>query len=287
MPKIQGATHADHLYTFRDAEWIVPAIDLQSSLHTRLVLPTTGLVPAGTKATELFRMIVDQDLSAKQIKSEVDVDAVEGVLTSLGAARCTIYTVRRFSHADEFRSRLRSRMPSLELTDVEMSPSLATRPNINNTKACRPSHSKIAVVGMSCRFPDGADDVNKFWNLLAEGRDAHRTIPADRFDAQTHVDHTGQTRNTSKTPYGCFINEPGLFDAAFLSMSRREAEQTDPMHRLALATAHEALEHAGYTAGSSRISAHRVGTFYGQASDDYREANSNQHVGTYYIPGGW
>ncbi|KAK4610332.1 Non-reducing polyketide synthase PKS19 [Fulvia fulva] len=273
MPKIQGATHADHLYTFRDAEWIVPAIDLQSSLHTRLVLSTTGLVPAGTKATELFRMIVDQDLSAKQIKSEVDVDAVEGVLTSLGAARCTIYTVRRFSHADEFRSRLRSRMPSLELTDVEMSPSLATRPNINNTKACRPSHSKIAVVGMSCRFPDGADDVNKFWNLLAEGRDAHRTIPADRFDAQTHVDHTGQTRNTSTTPYGCFINEPGLFDAAFLSISRREAEQTDPMHRLALVTAHEALEHAGYTAGSSRISAHRVGTFYGQASDDYRRIN--------------
>lgn len=30
----------------------------------------------------------------------------------------------------------------------------------------------------------------------------------------------------------------------------------------------------------------RVGTFYGQAADDYREVNQGQEVGTYYIPGG-
>jgi acyl transferase domain-containing protein len=31
---------------------------------------------------------------------------------------------------------------------------------------------------------------------------------------------------------------------------------------------------------------HRIGTFYGQASDDYREVNTAQEISTYFIPGG-
>lgn len=57
------------------------------------------------------------------------------------------------------------------------------------------------------------------------------------------------------------------------------------MHRLALLTAYEALEHSGYVDGRG-IHRRRVGTFYGQASDDYREVNSGQDVSTYFIPGG-
>lgn len=30
----------------------------------------------------------------------------------------------------------------------------------------------------------------------------------------------------------------------------------------------------------------RIGTFYGQASDDYREVNTAQEISTYFIPGG-
>jgi acyl transferase domain-containing protein len=58
------------------------------------------------------------------------------------------------------------------------------------------------------------------------------------------------------------------------------------MQRLALVTAYEALEMAGFVPNrtpSSHVS--RVGTYYGQASDDYREVNANQRIGTYGIPG--
>lgn len=58
------------------------------------------------------------------------------------------------------------------------------------------------------------------------------------------------------------------------------------MQRLALVTAYEALEMAGFVPNrtpSSHIS--RVGTYYGQASDDYREVNAAQKIGTYGIPG--
>ena len=145
--------------------------------------------------------------------------------------------------------------------------------------------SKIAIVGMSGRFPNAANH-EKFWELLEKGTDTHKVIPKDRFD-EAHIDPTGRRKNTSHTPYGCFIDEPGLFDPRFFRMSPREATQTDPMHRLALLTAYEALEMSGYVPNrTSSTKLHRIGTFYGQTSDDWREIQAGQDVDTYFIPGG-
>ena len=89
------------------------------------------------------------------------------------------------------------------------------------------------------------------------------------------------------TQYGCFIDEPGLFDAPFFNMSPREAQVVDPQMRLALVTAFEALERAGYLSNRTASTLlQRIGTYYGQAADDYREVNQGQEVSTYYIPGG-
>ena len=91
----------------------------------------------------------------------------------------------------------------------------------------------------------------------------------------------------SHTPYGCFIENPGLFDPCFFGMSPREAKNTDPMHRLALTTAYEAMEMAGLVVNRTpSTQAHRIGTFYGQTSDDWREINAAQDIDTYFIPGG-
>ena len=145
--------------------------------------------------------------------------------------------------------------------------------------------SKIAIVGMSGRFPNAANH-ELFWELLEKGTDTHKVIPKERFD-EAHIDPTGQRKNTSHTPYGCFIDEPGLFDPRFFRMSPREATQTDPMHRLALLTAYEALEMSGFVPNrTSSTKLHRVGTFYGQTSDDWREIQEGQDIDTYFIPGG-
>ncbi|KAI1779468.1 polyketide synthase [Hypoxylon cercidicola] len=149
-----------------------------------------------------------------------------------------------------------------------------------------PQNSKLAVVGMACRMPGGADTPERFWELLMDGIDTHTVVPSDRFDIDAHFDPSGKTENAVGTRYGNFISNPGHFDAGFFNMSPREAEQTDPMQRLALVTAYEALEMAGFVPNrtpSSHIS--RVGTYYGQASDDYREVNASQKIGTYGIPG--
>jgi acyl transferase domain-containing protein len=112
-------------------------------------------------------------------------------------------------------------------------------------------------------------------------------VPKDRFNIDTHYDPTGKIRNTSHTPYGNFIDEPGLFDPRFFNMSPREATQTDPMHRLGLTSAYEALEMAGYVPNRSpSTKLERIGTFYGQTSDDWREINEAQDIDTYFITAG-
>ena len=150
----------------------------------------------------------------------------------------------------------------------------------------RQKNANIAIVGMSCRFPS-ADDPEELWDLLEQGRDTCKQIPKDRFDVDTHYDATGKRNNASHTPYGCFVEKPGLFDPRFFNMSPREATETDPMHRLALVTAYEALEMSGFVLNSTPSTQQdRVGTFYGQTCDDWREVNAAQNIETYFIPGG-
>jgi acyl transferase domain-containing protein len=103
------------------------------------------------------------------------------------------------------------------------------------------AQSKLAIVGMSCRLPGGATNTEKFWEILEQGLDVSRSIPADRFDIDTHYDPTGKQLNKTMTQYGCFIDEPGMFDAPFFNMSPREAqvgslfEQSKAIFRLTFA----------------------------------------------------
>ncbi|KAI5463837.1 hypothetical protein BGZ63DRAFT_423145 [Mariannaea sp. PMI_226] len=159
------------------------------------------------------------------------------------------------------------------------------------SKSSRPQRgrfadSKIAIIGYSGRFPDSASNED-FWELLRGGRDVHREIPPDRFNWRTHYDATGKTKNTSRIKYGCWIEEPGLFDARFFNISPREAENTDPAQRLAITTVYESMEMAGMVPNRTPSTQQdRIGVFFGTTSDDWREVNSGQNVDTYFIPGG-
>ena len=100
------------------------------------------------------------------------------------------------------------------------------------------------------------------------------------------MDPTGKLKNASLTPYGCFDEHVGDFDISLFRMSPREAAQTDPLQRMMLLTAYEALQSAGYYDNDDEDMRPRNGTFYGVAADDYRQVNSAQDVDINYITGG-
>lgn len=152
------------------------------------------------------------------------------------------------------------------------------------TKSAVPT--PIAIVGISGRFPGGSS-MDEFWGVLAKGLDVHKTVPPQRWDVASHTDPTGRKKNTSITPFGCWLDEPELFDARFFGISPREAAQIDPAQRLALMTAYEALEEAGIVPdGSPSTKRDRVGVSYGVTSNDWMETNSAQQIDSYLIPGG-
>ena len=52
----------------------------------------------------------------------------------------------------------------------------------------------IAIIGMGCRFPGGANDPQRYWQLLENGEDAISDIPAERWQASEHYDSIFRAR---------------------------------------------------------------------------------------------
>lgn len=139
---------------------------------------------------------------------------------------------------------------------------------------------------MSGRFP-GADSLDAFWKVLEDGLDVHKPVPKSRWDTETHVDPTGTRKNTSAAQFGCWLDNPDLWDARFFNVSPREAAQIDPAQRLALMSAYEAIEQAGLVPDATPSTRRdRVGVYFGTTSNDWMETNSAQDIDTYFIPGG-
>lgn len=93
----------------------------------------------------------------------------------------------------------------------------------------------IAVIGMSCRFPQ-APDLASYWQLLANGDNAITEVPTQRW-AQNWYDVNPDTANKTYSRWGGFIDDVDLFDPLFFQISPREAELMDPQQRIFLEVA--------------------------------------------------
>ena len=129
------------------------------------------------------------------------------------------------------------------------------------------NHEPIAIVGMACRFP-GADNVEAFWQLLLEGKNAVTESVAGPGEGRM-----GQIFSDREVPqdacrYGAFVEDIDLFDAGFFRISPVEADLLDPQQRMMLEMSWSALEDAGIDPESLKGS--RTGVYSGISNDEYR-----------------
>jgi polyketide synthase PksN len=127
--------------------------------------------------------------------------------------------------------------------------------------------AEVAIVGMAGRFP-GAEDLDAFWRNLLAGADTlsrysreeleRAGVPPELIDGGIWVAAAGE------------IPRPDLFDAAFFGFTAREAEITDPQHRILLECCWEAMEQAGYD--PARVPG-PVGVFAGSGGSRYLTVN--------------
>ncbi|PZF95305.1 type I polyketide synthase, partial [Micromonospora deserti] len=101
----------------------------------------------------------------------------------------------------------------------------------------------IAIVGLAARLP-GAADVNEFWRNLVDGVESVTELTREEQLARgAGVDEVDDPGWVNRAP---LIDGYDEFDAGLFGMTAREAEITDPQHRLFLESCHTALEDAGY-----------------------------------------
>ncbi|KAA0109942.1 SDR family NAD(P)-dependent oxidoreductase [Mycolicibacterium sp. P1-5] len=126
----------------------------------------------------------------------------------------------------------------------------------------------MAIVGIGCRFPGGADSVERLWDLLCNETDATSVVPESRWNADRYHDPNPSKVGKIVTRRGGFLSEIDQFDPQFFGMSPREAHSLDPQQRLLLHVAWEALEDGGLPADG--LAGSDVGVFIGGFTLDYQ-----------------
>ncbi|KZB79139.1 type I polyketide synthase [Amycolatopsis regifaucium] len=118
----------------------------------------------------------------------------------------------------------------------------------------------IAIVGVGCRLPGGAESADRYWRLLDAGSDGIRDVPEDRWEAFG--------ADLGWLPgRGGFLGDVAGFDAGFFGITPDEAETMDPQQRMLLEVAWAALEDAGIPPSTLRGS--RTGVFVGLSAGEY------------------
>lgn len=126
----------------------------------------------------------------------------------------------------------------------------------------------VAVIGLACRFPGDADNGERFWELLCNGRSAYSESP--RWNADAFHSSTKSKLNTSSARGGHFLRQDiATFDANFFSISESEARAMDPQARIMLEIVYEAFENAGLSLNN--VTGTDTSCYVGNFTTDYRE----------------
>ena len=147
------------------------------------------------------------------------------------------------------------------------------------------STEAIAIIGIGCRFPDGVDNPEAYWQFLKDARDVRIDIPKDRWDIERYYDQNPNVPGKIYVRQGYFLKQPiDQFEPEFFGISGAEAARMEPSQRLLLEVTWEALENAGLPPSSLKDT--NTGVFIGQMNNDYGITATNslpENLADFYL----
>lgn len=121
----------------------------------------------------------------------------------------------------------------------------------------------IAIIGIAGRFP-GADNVQHFWTNLCNGVDSVSKFSDEDLISSGVLESL--IKNSNYVRARSILKDIEYFDAEFFGFNPREAQITDPQHRIFLECAWESLEDAGYDPDNYEG---LIGVYGGTSSSSY------------------
>ncbi|MCP4262402.1 MAG: SDR family NAD(P)-dependent oxidoreductase [Planctomycetes bacterium] len=126
----------------------------------------------------------------------------------------------------------------------------------------------IAIIGIGCRFPGGANNPDAYWQLLHNKVDAISEVPPDRWENNAYYDSDWKKQGKINTKRSGFLDTRVYdFDPEFFGISPKETLQIDPQQRLLLEVTWNALENANIV--PDRLFNSSTGVFIGISTFDY------------------
>lgn len=141
-------------------------------------------------------------------------------------------------------------------------------PSPRETASPSPAASRdVAIVGLSCRFPD-APTPQAFWDNLVNRKNSIREVPASRWHWQDYYSETAAPgRTVSK--WGAMIEDVDCFDPQFFNLRPEEAKLIDPQERLLMQEVYRAIQDAGMDI--RKLAGSNTGVFVGYEYAEYEQ----------------
>lgn len=168
---------------------------------------------------------------------------------------------------------------------------LGDKANINNRDEKIHEYSDamdeqdVAIIGIGCRFPGGADSPELLWGNLINRIDGITHIPTQRWNRESYYDPMPATPGKYYTMQGGFLNKIDFFDAELFGITPIEATEIDPQQRILLEVSWEALENAAVD--YKKLENSQTGVFIGISNNEYSELTlkNNHELNSYTLTG--
>ncbi len=117
------------------------------------------------------------------------------------------------------------------------------RPSANVTDKPSSQNCDIAIVGLSCNFPD-APNIRTFWKNLVDGKNSINEISKSRWNWEDYYEES-VSKGKTVSKWGAMINDIDCFDPKFFDLDPEEAALMDPQERLLIQEVYKAFQDAG------------------------------------------